>query len=131
MTTTYPDLSAEEAAAIIDHVNEDHPAKLLLLARAFTPAPAPVSTGNNVLDFIGTLLGAITNNQMQDPARSAYDRKVSDLQGQGYALQQTRQTNTGFVGTLVKGGSTVTVTVDRGANRTVRVNVSETTTYRY
>ncbi|GAA5441092.1 DUF4384 domain-containing protein [Deinococcus caeni] len=102
-------------------------------AQAFTPAPAPapVSTGNNVLDFIGTLLGAITNTQMQDPARSAYDRKVSDLQAQGYGLQQTRQTNTGFVGTLAKGGSTVTVTVDRGANRTVRVNVSETTTYRY
>ncbi|GAA0510250.1 DUF4384 domain-containing protein [Deinococcus depolymerans] len=100
-------------------------------AQAFTPAPAPVSSGNTVLDFIGTLLGAITNTQMQDPARSAYDRKVSDLQGQGYALQQTRQTNTGFVGTLVKGGSTVTLTVDRGANRTVRVNLSETTTYRY
>ncbi|GGR73614.1 hypothetical protein GCM10008959_38710 [Deinococcus seoulensis] len=97
---------------------------------AVTPAPAPVSS-TPVLDFIGGLLGAIANTQMQDPARSAYDRKVSDLQGQGYALQQSRQTNTGFVGTLVKGGSTVTVTVDRGNNRTVRVNVSETTTYRY
>ncbi|UQN09009.1 DUF4384 domain-containing protein [Deinococcus sp. QL22] len=107
-------------------------------ARPLTVVPAPspvntgpVSTGSPVLDFIGNLLGAIAGNTMQDPARSAYDQKVREFQADGYAVQQTRATGSGFTGTLVRGSSTVTLTVDRGANRTVRVNVSETTTYRY
>ncbi|MXV20716.1 DUF4384 domain-containing protein [Deinococcus xianganensis] len=93
-------------------------------------APAPTS-GNAVLDLIGNLLGAIAGTTIQDPARSAYDQKVRDLQNMGYTLQQTRQTTTGYTGTLVKGATTATLTVDRGANRTVRVNVSESTTYQY
>ncbi|GGB77700.1 DUF4384 domain-containing protein [Deinococcus soli (ex Cha et al. 2016)] len=93
-------------------------------------APAPTS-GNPVLDLIGNLLGAIAGSTIQDPARSAYDQKVRDLQSMGYTLQQTRQTTTGYTGTLVKGATTATLTVDRGANRTVRVNVSESTTYQY
>ncbi|WP_221091144.1 DUF4384 domain-containing protein [Deinococcus aquaedulcis] len=100
-------------------------------AQPLSVAPAPVNTGNGVLDFIGNLLGAIAGTQLQDPARSAYDQKVRELQADGYALQQSRTTGTGYSGTLVRGASTVTLTVDRGANRTVRVNVSETTTYRY
>ncbi|GGL08820.1 DUF4384 domain-containing protein [Deinococcus radiotolerans] len=91
----------------------------------------PVTSGNAVLDLIGNLLGAIAGTTIQDPARSAYDQKVRDLQGMGYTLQQTRQTTTGYSGTLVKGATTATLTVDRGANRTVRVNVSESTTYQY
>ncbi|ASN79709.1 MULTISPECIES: DUF4384 domain-containing protein [Deinococcus] len=87
------------------------------------------STGNPILDLIGGLLGL--NTQVSDPARSANDQKVADLQRQGYTLQGTRQTTTGYVSTLVKGGSTVTVTVTRGANRTLSVQVTETTTYRY
>ncbi|UBV42881.1 DUF4384 domain-containing protein [Deinococcus taeanensis] len=92
---------------------------------------APVSSGNPVLDLIGNLLGAIAGTTIQDPARSAFDQKVRDLQAQGYVLQQTRPTSTGYSGTLVKGATTATLTVDRGANRTVRVNVSESTTYQY
>ncbi|GGS04217.1 DUF4384 domain-containing protein [Deinococcus sedimenti] len=94
-------------------------------------APAPVNSGNAVLDLIGNLLGAIAGTTVQDPARSAFDQKVRDLQSMGYTLQQTRQTGTGYTGTLVKGATTATLTVDRGANRTVRVNVTESTTYQY
>ncbi len=94
------------------------------------PIAAPTS-GNPVLDLIGNLLGAIAGSTIQDPARSAYDQKIRDLQSMGYTLQQTRQTTTGYTGTLVKGATTATLTVDRGANRTVRVNVSESTTYQY
>ncbi|WP_412027761.1 DUF4384 domain-containing protein [Deinococcus yunweiensis] len=95
------------------------------------PPVTPVGSATPVLDFIGSLLGAVAGTQMQDPARSAYDQKVADLQRQGYALQQSVTTPSGFQGVLVKGASSVTVTVERGAGRTVRVNVSETTTYQY
>ncbi|MBZ9749961.1 DUF4384 domain-containing protein [Deinococcus sp. HMF7604] len=100
-------------------------------AQPLAAVPAPVNTGSPVLDFIGNLLGAIAGTTLQDPARSAYDQKVRELQTDGYALQQTRTTGSGYSGTLVRGSSTVTLNVDRGANRTVRVNVNETTTYRY
>ncbi|MFC4638017.1 DUF4384 domain-containing protein [Deinococcus hohokamensis] len=92
---------------------------------------APNTTGNTFLDLIGGLLGAITGTQLQDPARSALDQKVNDLRNQGYTVQSTRATGSGYVSTLVKGASTVTVTVDRGADRTLRVQVTETTNYRY
>ncbi|WP_322473926.1 DUF4384 domain-containing protein [Deinococcus sp. AB2017081] len=95
------------------------------------PPVTPAGSATPVLDFIGSLLGAIAGTQMQDPARSAYDQKVADLQRQGYALQQSVTTPSGFQGVLVKGSSSVTVTVERGVGRTVRVNVSETTTYQY
>ena len=100
-------------------------------------APQPVyqqpnTTGNPILDLIGGLLGAITTPaQIQDPARSALDQKVSDLQNQGYVLQGTRTTTTGYVSTMSKGAARVTVTVDRSANRTLSVQVTETTMYRY
>ncbi|WP_309572350.1 DUF4384 domain-containing protein [Deinococcus sp.] len=96
-----------------------------------TPPVTPSGSATPVLDFIGNLLGAIAGTQMQDPARSAYDQKVAELQRQGYSIQQSSTTPGGFTGVLVKGASSVIVTVDRGQNRTVRVNVSETTTYQY
>lgn len=96
-----------------------------------TPPVTPSGTGSTVLDFLGNLLGAVTGLPMQDPARGAYDQKLGDLEGQGYALQQSVTTASGYQGVLVKGVSSVTVTVDRGADRTVRVNISETTTYQY
>lgn len=100
------------------------------------PAPqavvqAPATTGNAFLDLVGGLLGAITGTQLQDPARSALDQKVTELRNEGYTVQGTRTTTTGYVSTLSKGASTVTVTVTRGANRTLTVQVTETTNYRY
>ncbi|MFT2721891.1 SIP domain-containing protein [Deinococcus sp. A31D244] len=71
MTTTYPDLSAEEAAAIIDHVNEDHPAELLLLARAFTPAPTPDAAAVTAL-YEGGLDLQVTHAAGQDTYRVAF-----------------------------------------------------------
>ncbi|WP_104992475.1 DUF4384 domain-containing protein [Deinococcus sp. NW-56] len=94
-------------------------------------AVAPAQPGNIVLDLFRGLLGAIAGTQLQDPARSAYDQKVSELQREGYVLQNTRQTASGYVGTLQGRTGTVTLTVDRGANRTIVVQVSETTVYRY
>lgn len=92
----------------------------------------PNTTGNPILDLIGGLLGAITTpTQIQDPARSALDQKVRDLQSQGYVLLDTRVTTSGYVSTMSKGAARVTVTVDRTANRTLSVQVTETTLYRY
>ena len=88
--------------------------------------------GCGSLDRTDGLLGAITTPaQIQDPARRALDQKVSDLQNQGYVLQGTRTTTTGYVSTMSKGAARVTVTVDRSANRTLSVQVTETTMYRY
>ncbi|MFC0617223.1 S-layer protein, partial [Deinococcus budaensis] len=93
---------------------------------------APAQPGAAVvLDLFRSLLGAITGTQVQDPARSAYDQKVAELQREGYALQGTRQTTTGYQGTLVRAGSSATLTVARGADRTLSVQVTETTLYRY
>ncbi|ADV66454.1 DUF4384 domain-containing protein [Deinococcus maricopensis] len=97
----------------------------------FPLAVTPQEPGNVVLDLFRNLLGAFTGVQLQDPARSAYDQKVADLQRQGYALQNTRQTSGGYVGTLTRNGSTATLTVTRGANRTLNVQVTENTQYRY
>ncbi|WP_027460658.1 DUF4384 domain-containing protein [Deinococcus murrayi] len=95
------------------------------------PVVQPAQPGNIVLDLFRNLLGAIAGTQLQDPARSAYDQKVAELQRQGYVLQGTRQTASGYVGTLQGRTGTVTLTVDRAANRTVVVQVTETTVYRY
>ena len=97
------------------------------------PAPVaqPARPGDVVLDLFRSLLGAVAGVQLQDPARSAYDQKVADLQRQGYALQSTRQTTAGYEGVLVKGGSSAVLTVTRGSGRTLTVQVNETTQYRY
>ncbi|WP_345463955.1 DUF4384 domain-containing protein [Deinococcus carri] len=93
-----------------------------------TPAP---QSSTPVLDLFRNLLGAALGVPLQDPARSAYDQKVRDLQGQGYRLQQTRNVAGGYEGLFVKGATTATVTVTLGSNRTVNVQVTENTVYRY
>ncbi|MCP2014600.1 hypothetical protein L1280_001751 [Deinococcus sp. HSC-46F16] len=115
-------------AGVTTNLNVDFAAPV-----AVTPVQPvqPAQPGNIVLDLFRGLLGAIAGTQLQDPARSAYDQKVADLQRQGYVLQSTRQTASGYVGTLQGRTGTVTLTVDRGANRTIVVEVSETTVYRY
>ncbi|MPY66386.1 DUF4384 domain-containing protein [Deinococcus sp. SDU3-2] len=115
-------------AGVTTNLNVDFAAPV-----AVTPVQPvqPAQPGNIVLDLFRGLLGAIAGTQLQDPARSAYDQKVTELQRQGYVLQNTRQTASGYVGTLQGRTGTVTLTVDRGANRTIVVQVNETTVYRY
>ncbi|WP_084046539.1 DUF4384 domain-containing protein [Deinococcus hopiensis] len=110
-------------AGSVSNVNVD-------FAQAAQPAPVAQPGAATVLDLFRSLLGAVSG-QVQDPARSAYDQKVGEWQRQGYALQSTRQTAMGYEGMLVKGASAVTVTVTRGVGRTLSVQVSETTQYRY
>ena len=96
-----------------------------------TPAP---TSGNLLLDFLGSLLGNVTGTTVtvNDPARAAMDQKVRALQSQGYTLTRTpAATATGYVATMTKGYSTLTVTVERQPNRILSVQTSETTLYRY
>jgi len=113
-------------AGSVSNLNVDFP-----LAVQPAPLAAPTPSGAVVLDLFRSLLGAFAGVQVQDPARSAYDQKVAELQRQGYSLQSTRQTGTGYEGILFKGGSAATLTVTRGAGRTLSVQVTETTQYRY
>ncbi|UBV45051.1 SIP domain-containing protein (plasmid) [Deinococcus taeanensis] len=85
---------------IIDHVNEDHAPELLLIARAFTAAPAPRAAQLLTLDAHGLQLEVTTDQDTRtfplsfpDPARPAHENLralVSDARAQLGARPGTR-----------------------------------------
>lgn len=94
-----------------------------------TPAPQPSTTP--VLDLLRSLIGINSGVTMTDPAKSAYDQKSTELLRDGYTQTSMRATTTGYVGTFQKGASTVSLTVTRTENRTLKVETTETVNYRY
>lgn len=89
-----------------------------------TPQPAP-----SPLDLFTTLIGTLTG--LTDPARSAFEHKLSELERQGYRLDSRTLLGGRLEATLSKPGSVVTLTVTTGPGRTVTVSATERTTYQY
>lgn len=97
-----------------------------------TPAPAPAGNGNLLLDFLGSLLGNLTNTPVNDPARSAIDQKVRAMQQQGYSVTRAPYpTANGYAATMQKGYTSVNISVERQPNRVLNVQTTESTLYRY
>ncbi|MDR6218908.1 DUF4384 domain-containing protein [Deinococcus soli (ex Cha et al. 2016)] len=94
-----------------------------------SPLTAPPQPTPSPLDLFTTLIGTWAG--LADPARSAFEQKLSALERQGYRLDSRSLLGGRLEATLSKPGSVITLTVTTGPGRTVTVSATERTTYQY